>query len=209
MSDTIPDPLPPGPPVYAYVRYLLSTFAIVGYSRIPYEEPSETEGLYSVLDQDEAEKLLEPGEKTINIDTGVITVTPPPPPPVRYVNTTVIDQEVRTTTNVLTEVFRFPTEEKHVYRATIQLVAIDAGNGNTKDAEARMTFKRGTGPSPVQIGSTAILYASQDSAAAVWAIQPSVQGADLVISVAGASGRTVDWHLLAEFHAYAPEGLPG
>jgi hypothetical protein len=118
----------------------------------------------------------------------------------------VVDQEVRTTDDQPLEVFRFPTSPKHIYRATFSMAAIDAGSGATKDAEARMTFKR-TQAAVVQVGATALLYNAPDPATTGWAIQPGIDGTDFTISVKGAAGRAVDWMLTGTVGVYAPEGL--
>lgn len=131
-----------------------------------------------------------------------------PPLIVQFVERIQVTAIKRTTDATPTEAFRFTTRTTHVYRATFQIIAIDAGNGVVKDQEARVTFKRGTAASPVQVGATAALYGAQDAGAAAWAIQPSISGADVVISVLGAAGRTIDWSLAGEIIAYAPGGLP-
>lgn len=117
-----------------------------------------------------------------------------------------LQQSIRTTDDVPTEILRLTTHLKHVYRATLRVCGIDAGNGVTRDSQVVMVFK-GLAASPVQVGATAVLWNMQDTAAASWRITPSVAGTDLVISVTGAAGRTVDWSLTGDIGAFAPEGL--
>lgn len=125
---------------------------------------------------------------------------------IRYGGVRAIDARTRTTDDQPHEVLRLPTEEKHVYRATIRVCGIDAGNGTTRDSEVRMVFKRATA-GPSQVGTTTVMSNAQDTAAAGWRIQPSVDGTDLVISVTGALGRTIDWQVTGEMGAFAPEGV--
>lgn len=147
----------------------------------------------------------EPGQRTIGSD-GTVTITPPPPPPIRYVEAQPVSAEVRTTDDVPHEVFRLPTTSKHVYGATFRMMAVDAGTGATKRARAEMTFK-GLASSVVQVGSTVTSPPMQDTTASAWVIQPTTDGVDLIISVKGAAGRTVDWTLAGDVEVFAPEGL--
>ena len=113
---------------------------------------------------------------------------------------------VRTTDAAPTEVFRRTTLPKHLYRGTFSMLAIDAGNGVSKDVEARISFKQ-VGGAAAQVGSTVVMSQIQDTAAASWAIQGASDGADFVVSVRGAAGRTIDWALTGHLALYAPEGL--
>lgn len=129
-----------------------------------------------------------------------------PPRVIEFAGARPVDEMLRTTDDQPHEIFRLGTKPKHVYRATFRLTAVDATSGTTKDSEVRMTFKT-TASALLQVGTTAILYNVQDTGAASWAIQTSVSFPDLVISVKGAVGRSVDWLLTGEVGAYAPEGL--
>jgi hypothetical protein len=131
-----------------------------------------------------------------------------PPKFVEYAGARTVAAIARTSDAATTEVFRFPTEPKHVYRATLRMTAIDAGSGATRDAEVRLVFKR-PNATITQVGTTTVLSNVQDPAAAAWQITPSVAGTDLVISVAGAAGRTIDWALSGEVGAFAPSGIGG
>lgn len=125
---------------------------------------------------------------------------------IRYGGVRPLDARLRTTDDQPHEVLRLATEPKHVYRATVRVCGIDAGNGTTRDSEVRMVFKR-AGAAPSQVGSTTVMSNAQDTAAASWRIAASVDGNDLVISVTGALGRTVDWQVTGEIGAFAPEGV--
>lgn len=129
-----------------------------------------------------------------------------PPLVVEFAGGVQVSAIVRTTSAAPLEVFRQPTEVRHVYRATVRITAIDATSGTAKDAEARMLFKRVAG-SVVQVGATAVLWSAQDAQATGWTIQAAVDGTDLIISVAGAAGRTIDWAVIADLDVYAPGGL--
>jgi hypothetical protein len=126
---------------------------------------------------------------------------------VEYAGTTSFDAVVRTTDATPVEIVRIPTLPQHVYRATVRVTGIDAGTGTTRDTEARMVFKR-LAASLAQVGTTAILANFADTAAASWAVLPSVDRGDLVLSVRGAAERTIDWLTVGEVGAYAPGGLP-
>jgi len=129
-----------------------------------------------------------------------------PPLVVEYAGAVAVDALVRTTDDVPKEVFRFVSVPKHVYKATFEMMAVDATSGATRNTEAKMTFKR-TASALTQVGTTSIPYNAPDTATTSWAILPTVDGTDLVISVKGATGRTVDWLLKGSIGEYAPEGL--
>jgi hypothetical protein len=135
----------------------------------------------------------------------VLDAHTPPPLVINYAGAQAVNALARTTDDVALEVFRFPTEPKRVYRVTLRITGIDAGNGTTKDTEARAVFKRPAG-TVNQVGATDVLSNFQDTAASTWAILPTVDGTDLVISVRGAAGRAIDWLLVGEIGMYAPEG---
>jgi hypothetical protein len=160
--------------------------------------PGET----NVVDHDDNGFQIEPVPEA----TPVINAHVAPPRVVEYANTKEINSIVRTTDDIPMEVFRFSTEVKHVYTATFSMIAIDATSGATKKTSAEMVFKR-QGNTLTQVGSTYVPATFQDAAAASWQIQPLVQVTDLVISVRGASGRTIDWLMTGNIGAYAPGGL--
>jgi hypothetical protein len=119
----------------------------------------------------------------------------------------VIDTIARTTDATPAEIVRIATRPQSVYRVTLRVTGIDVGNGVTRDSEYRVVFKR---PSAnlAQVGTTAVLSNFQDTAAASWVVTPGVDGTDVVVSVRGAAGRTVDWLAVGSVDAYAPSGLP-
>lgn len=118
-----------------------------------------------------------------------------------------IDAVVRTTGAQPKEIYRVSCAPKHLYVATLALVAADAASGAAKHAEAKIVFKRLAG-APVQVGATTLLFPPiEDAAAVTWAVLPSADGNDAVLSVRGTSGRTIDWLLSGLIQVYAPEGL--
>jgi hypothetical protein len=125
---------------------------------------------------------------------------------IRYGGVRPLSARARTTDDQPHEVLRLPTDPKHVYRASVRVCGIDAGNGTTRDSEVRMVFKR-AGAAPAQVGATTVMSNAQDTAAASWRIAASVDGVDLVISVTGAAGRAIDWQVTGEIGAFAPEGV--
>lgn len=128
-----------------------------------------------------------------------------PPAVIEYAEQGQVSGIVRTTNATPTEVFRFGCLARHVYRANLRLSGVDAGNGTTRTVEARFAWKMPT-TTPVIIGSTVVSNIA-DTAAASWAQSLSVAGTDVVFTVTGAAGRTIDWLLIGEIGTYAPEGL--
>jgi len=170
----------------------------LGLSGFLPETPTEQE-LYQV-DGDGAPLELPPAA------VPVVEAHTAPPLVVDYVATRPVSAVLRTTDDLLHEVFRLPTKLKHIYGAALRMTAVDATSGATKRTRADMTFK-GLAASVAQVGTTVTSTPMQDPAAASWVIQPTTDGVDLVISVKGAAGRTVDWTLAGDVEVFAPDGL--
>ncbi len=131
------------------------------------------------------------------------------PDPVKLAETRRIDVATRTTDDVLTEAFRLDTNTRTLYRLTLSVTAIDAGNGVAMDIEARAMFKR-LNAGLVQVGTRTVLSVFRDTAAATWDVQPGVSsdGTSFTVSVKGALNRTIDWMITGEVRVYTPDGLP-
>jgi hypothetical protein len=123
---------------------------------------------------------------------------------VRYTGQTTVDARLRTTDDVAVEVFRFPTETKHLYQASLTVSGIDATNGVSKLMEGRFVWKR-PGASAVMVGVT-VVSDIHDAAAASWTPAAAAQATDIVFTVKGAVGRTIDWALGGQVSHFAPEG---
>lgn len=111
----------------------------------------------------------------------------------------------RTTDAAPVEVFRFPCDQKRLYRADLLISGVDAGNFVSKIMEGRFTWKRTTG-NAVVVGLT-VVSDIHDAAAASWAPNYAPVGTDIVFTVQGAAGRTIDWLLVGSVDVYAPTGL--
>jgi hypothetical protein len=164
---------------------------------------TEVAGEVDVVDHDEYGFPKEPAPEAET----VINAHVAPPRVVEYAGAQQVSSIFRTTDDQPAEVFRLPTAQRHIYRATLRMTAVDANSGACKDAEARMLFKR-LAASVVQVGATAVTWQAQDTAASAWGIQAGVSGTDFIISVKGAVGRTIDWLLVGDIGVYAPGGLP-
>lgn len=131
----------------------------------------------------------------------------PDPPVVLYDRSIEIKAQVRTTDDVPLEVFRFPCDPKHRYRASLACSGIDAVSGVSRDLEGRFVWKRATG-NAVMVGVT-VVSTLGEAASSSWAPAATASGTDVVFTVKGAVGRTVDWLLRGIVDAFAPEGLEG
>lgn len=128
-----------------------------------------------------------------------------PPRVIDYAGTTTVDAVTRTTDDVALEVFRFPCELKHIYRAALIITGVDAGNGAVKVMDGRFVWKRWAAGA-LMTGIT-VVSDLHDAAAAAWAPNALPQGNDVVFTVKGAAGRTIDWLLVGSVERYAPAGL--
>jgi hypothetical protein len=112
---------------------------------------------------------------------------------------------VRTTDATPLEVFRFPCDQKRLYRADLVISGIDAGNYASKILEGRFTWKRNVAAA-ILVGLTTVSDI-HDAAAAPLAPNVAAQGTDIVFTVTGAAGRTIDWLLAGSVDMFAPSGL--
>lgn len=205
--EPLPPIEPPPPPPAMQAQVEVATRLVVAVGHFPSGSPDPA--VIEVVDLDQAEwealRSAGPGQKYLAED-GTLTVVPAPPPPLTYSTVATVDTRVRTTDDVPLEAFRFATKPKHAYRLTVRMTAIDANSGTMKDSEVRMSF-RASASSLTQVGTTAVLYNVLDTGAASWAVQPSVQFPDLVISVRGALGRVIDWLCVVDAGQFNPEGF--
>lgn len=130
---------------------------------------------------------------------------PAPPPPIQSERTLSVQAQVRTTDAVPLEVFRFPCAVKHLYQADLTISGVDATSFASKIMEGRFTWKR-PGAAAVVVGLT-VVSDIHDAAAASWLPNYAAQGTDVVFTVQGAAGRTIDWLLTGTVGAFAPTGI--
>jgi hypothetical protein len=124
-----------------------------------------------------------------------------------------IGVQKRTTDATVTEIYRATLAPLTLYRARLELLGIDAGNGVARYLEATVIVKR-LGAGALLVGTPAVTVDKQDtggaavtSGVASWAIAASVTGNDLTITVAGAAGRSVDWFLAGPVVSFTPAGI--
>lgn len=132
-------------------------------------------------------------------------VLAPAPAPLVYRDGLALDQRLRTTNATPAELWRATLAQRTGYRATLTLIAVDAGNGAVRTIEARVTAKRLTGGA-LLVGTPVVLSDQQDSGTSAWAITAAVRGNDFVVTCSGATGRTVDWCLIGEVISFSPGG---
>lgn len=111
----------------------------------------------------------------------------------------------RTTDATPLEVFRFPCQQKRLYRASLTISGIDVATYASKILEGRFTWKRNT-QQAILVGATTVSDI-HDAAAAALTPNVEVQGADVVFTVTGVAARTVDWLLAGSVETFAPSGL--
>lgn len=133
------------------------------------------------------------------------TATPADPAPLVYRDGIIIDQRLRTTSATPAELWRATLAQRTGYRATLTLIAVDAGNGAVRTIEARVTAKRLTGGA-LLVGTPVVVSDQQDSGTSAWAITAAVSGADFVVTVTGAAGRNIDWQLAGDVVSFTPGG---
>jgi hypothetical protein len=133
------------------------------------------------------------------------TPAPAVPAPLVYASSTPVEGRVRTTDATPTEVYRRTLAPLTGYAAILGLLGVDAGNGAVRMIRASVVAKR-LGSGAVLVGAPVVIANHQDTGAATWAIAATVSGNDVVISVTGAAGRTIDWLLNGEVRSFTPAG---
>lgn len=158
-----------------------------------------------VIPDDEANADYQAMQQAVADGTAVIE--PADPPPLVYTDAGPFSVQLRTTDDVAHEIYRVTMVPKTVHQATATIIGVDATSFATKAMEGRFVHRRGgAGAGAVQVG-IAVLSDIHDTAAASWQPNALPSGNDIVFTVKGAAGRTIDWTLSGAAFVYAPEGV--
>lgn len=133
------------------------------------------------------------------------TATPADAAPLVYDDGLTIRARLRTTNATPAELWRATLAQRTGYRASLTLIAVDAGNGAVRTIEARITAKRLTNGA-LLVGQPVVVADQQDSGTSSWGITANVSGNDFVVTVTGASGRNIDWLLSGDVVSFTPGG---
>lgn len=131
--------------------------------------------------------------------------TPADPAPLVYDDGLTISARLRTTNATPAELWRATLAQRTGYRASLTLIAVDAGNGAVRTIEARITAKR-LANGAVLVSRPTVVSDHQDSGTSAWSIAASVSGNDFIITVTGAASRNIDWGLSGEVVSFTPGG---
>lgn len=127
------------------------------------------------------------------------------PAPLVYDDGLTIRARLRTTNATPAELYRATLAQRTGYRASLTLIAVDAGNGAVRTIEARITAKR-LANGAVLVSTPTVVSDHQDSGTSAWSIAASVSGNDFIITVTGAASRNIDWGLSGEVVSFTPGG---
>lgn len=133
---------------------------------------------------------------------------PADPLPVHYAATENVNRQATTTDASDVEIFRFPVPQKRSYQGNLTIFGIDRGNFVSRTMEGRFAWKRTTTATAVMVGIN-VISTLGEAASSTWAPNAVAQGSDIVFTVRGAAGRTVDWQLTGVILGYAPDGTTG
>jgi hypothetical protein len=202
LPEDLPEPVPP-PAQQVLVEIATDKVLATGWFPSGTDDPTT-----KIVDLDEAAwaefQAAPPGQKYLAED-GTLTVVPPPPPPIEYDRSITVKAQMVTTDDQPLVVFTFPCDLKSRYRANMSISGIDRANFVSREMEGRFVWKRTTG-NAVMVGIT-IVSNLGEAASSSWAPNAVPSGTDVVFTVKGASGRTVDWLLTGTVEVFAPEGL--
>ena len=133
------------------------------------------------------------------------TPEPADPAPLVYSAEMQVNERIRTTDATPTEIFRRTLAANTGYTSVLALVGVDAGNGALRLIRASVVAKR-LGAGALLVGTPVVIANHQDVAAAAWTITAAVSGSDVVVTVTGAAGRTIDWSLTGGVRSFTPAG---
>ena len=133
------------------------------------------------------------------------TAQPADPAPLVYDDTIRLSARLRTTNATPAQLYRATLAQRTGYRASLTLIAVDAGDGAVRTIEARITAKR-LANGALLVGQPVVVADHQDSGTAAWGIGASVSGNDFIITVTGAAGRSIDWLLSGDVVSFTPGG---
>jgi len=134
------------------------------------------------------------------------TPDPADPPPVQFTAEQPVAARVRTTDATPTELYRLPLAALTGYAFVTALIGVDAGNGAARVLRSSSAWKR-LNASALQIGSTVVIANHTDAGASTWTLSAATSGNDVVVTVTGAAGRTVDWSLSGTVVRFSPSGF--
>lgn len=147
-----------------------------------------------------------PGTKTVNLD---LTITVTPPTPVLTKNDSIIIPTVfqQTTNATPMQLASFPLNQPNTqYVAHFRLFAVDTGNGNRRYIEATVVATR-LGAGALLDGTTVHVDTSNGATAAAWAAVTSASGNNILITITGQAGRTLQWFLEGNYRRFNPVGF--
>lgn len=120
-------------------------------------------------------------------------------------NLEVNPRTVRTTNAASTEIGRFLVNAKSLYRVVFELNGISIDGVDTYYRQVIMIIKRVT-TTPVIAGSAQVVAPITSNAGSNWSSSAVVFGNELVVSVGGQVGKTIDWELRLDVVLFTPEG---
>jgi hypothetical protein len=139
------------------------------------------------------------------------TPDPPTPAPLVFSEAQNLQAKVRTTDAVATQLARWTLSTLTGYDVELRLLAVDSVNGVMKKIVADMTLERLNGGA-LLIGLTIPTNHQSTGAPATasgvanWVVTATISGNDVVITVTGATGRTIDWLVNGRYATYVPAG---
>jgi hypothetical protein len=114
---------------------------------------------------------------------------------------------VRTLDATPTEIYRMTLTLTTGYQTRSTVTGVDAGNGALKTMYVSVAVKRLLAGA-LLVGAPVVMASHNDAAAAAWTVSAAVAGNDLIVSVTGAAGRSIDWRVAGVVTSFAPAGLP-
>lgn len=194
------------PPPLAQVQAAIADGLVLAMGWFPAGSPDPaTIAIVDIHDPAELAKLSQPGTKHINLQTGVITVTPPPPPPLRYDTQIAIKATKRTTNDTATEIARVTLDQHRQYAVTLTFMATEPVAGASFLRDLRCSWKRVTGGA-VAVGEVET-NTIPEQASADWNTSIVTSGNDVIIRVHGERTGTVDWLVTGVADVYIPAGF--
>jgi hypothetical protein len=127
------------------------------------------------------------------------------PPPLVYSGDFAVTGRVRTTNATPTEIYRLSLAQLTGYWVDVKILGVDAGNGAVRAMHVEAIVKR-LGNGALAIGNVGMPLDVADVAASTWTVSRAVAGNDVIVTVTGAAGRTIDWQITGTVRSFTPAG---
>lgn len=185
---------------------------ITGYGYFPAQPSTPEVDVILLADTDpEAAKIADtlntPGTRRWNAATRTVTIIPPPAPaPIISRSIEVETPQVLVSGIAVTDVFRYTLPTNSMFGVVVELVGINASNGDRCRLKYELTLSRLSG-NAIRDAIAPVVNVRVGGAAG-WVVDGNVSGSDFVVTVQNpVAGQTISWRLSIQGTGSRPGGF--